>query len=152
VKKLILIALVLSAAAGYIWVKLYSDDWLTQFNDERQASAEALRQQGQKFGQNSTQQGCFDEALKSVEDCRSPICMVDSGNFLRGCFETSSDTPNFCEGVPAYQSKITEDEKSWARYGCWDIDNKSDGCRLLKRQQQALCSDIQANIESEING
>lgn len=146
-KRLILIALAVVGVAGYVWVKFFSDAWLAEFNDERRASAEEFRSEGQLFGKNSTQQGCFDQALKSVEDCRSPICMVDSGNFLRGCFETSAPTPNFCEGVPAYQTKITEDEKSWARYGCWDINNKSDGCRLLKRQQQALCS----NIAGEVN-
>jgi len=147
VKKLILSALVVIGVGGYLWVELFSDEWLAEFNDERQTSAQEFRQQGQSFGQQSDQQGCFDKALKDVEDCRSPICMVDSGNFLRGCFETSAETPNFCEGVPAYQEKITEDEKSWARYGCWDINNKSDGCRLLKRQQQALCS----NIDQEVN-
>lgn len=146
-KKLILSALVVIGVGGYLWVELFSDEWLAEFNDERQASAQEFRQQGQSFGQQSDQQGCFDKALKDVEDCRSPICMVDSGNFLRSCFETSAETPNFCEGVPAYQEKITEDEKSWARYGCWDINNKSDGCRLLKRQQQALCS----NIDQEVN-
>ena len=150
-KRVILLALVLVGVAGYIWVKFYSDEWLAEFNDERQNAAAEFRQQGQAFGQQSTQQGCFDQALTSVEDCRSPICMVDSGNFLRGCFETSAETPNFCEGVPAYQTKITEDEKSWARYGCWDINNKSDGCRLLKRQQQALCSNIDTSIETEVN-
>lgn len=146
-KKLILITLVLLGLAGYVWVKFFSDEWLADFNDERQASAEEYRQQGQLFGKQADQQGCFDQALKDVEDCRSPICMVDSGNFLRGCFETSELTPNFCEGVPAYQDKITEDEKSWARYGCWDINNKSDGCRLLKRQQQALCSNIDQEVK-----
>ena len=146
-KKLLLLALVVIGVGGYLWVELFSDEWLAEFNDERQASAQEFRQQGQSFGQQSDQQGCFDKALKDVEDCRSPICMVDSGNFLRGCFETSAETLNFCEGVPAYQEKITEDEKSWARYGCWDINNKSDGCRLLKRQQQALCS----NIDQEVN-
>lgn len=146
-KKLILLVLVLLAAAGYIWTQFYSDAWLAEFNDERAASAEEFRKQGQLFGQQSTQQGCFDQALKNVEDCRSPICMVDSGNFLRGCFDTSAPTPNFCDQVPAYQQKITEDEKSWARYGCWDIDNKSDGCRLLKRQQQALCSNIDTEVK-----
>lgn len=147
-KKWILLALLLSAAAGYLWVKFFSDAWLAEFNDERQASAAEFRQQGRVFGEQSDQQGCFDNALKSVEDCRSPICMVDSGNFLRGCFETSEESPNFCEGVPAYQAEISEEEKSWAKFGCWDIDNKSDGCRLLKRQQQALCS----QIEVEVNG
>lgn len=146
-KKFFLTALLLSCGAGFVWFKFYSDAWLAEFNSERQTSALAFREKGQSFGAQTTQQGCFDQALKSVEDCRSPICMVDSGNFLRGCFETSAPTVDFCEGVPAYQSKITEEEKSWARYGCWDIKNKSDGCRLLKRQQQALCS----NIEVEVN-
>ena len=146
-KKLILLVLVLLTVGGYIWVKFFSDQWLSDFNDERQASAQAFRLQGQEFGREATQQGCFDQALKSVEGCRSPICMVDSGNFLRGCFETGTESPNFCEGVPAYQAKITEDEKSWARYGCWDINNKSEGCRLLKRQQQALCSNMDIEVK-----
>lgn len=141
-KKLVLLALVITGIGAYVWIEFFSDAWLAEFNDERQASAQALRQQGQTFGKDSDQQSCLEQALKDVDDCRSPICMVDSGNFLRGCFETSAPTPNFCDGVPNYQEPISEDEKSWAKYGCWDINNKSDGCRLLKRQQQALCSNI----------
>lgn len=142
-KRYILLALLLLGAAFWYWAHFYGDAWLAEFNDERAQTAAAQLDRGRVFGQNQTQQGCFDSALEEIADCRSPICTVDTGHFLRGCWERASETAGFCDGVPAWNDKISEDEKSWARYGCWDMNNKSDGCRVLMRQRQQLCSGAQ---------
>lgn len=141
-KKLILASLLILAGGAFIWVRFFGDQWLEGFNEERQTAAENFRQQGRLIGERTNQQGCLDKALKDVASCHSPLCSVDAGNFFKACVETSAPSASFCESVPAYQSKISEEEKNWARYGCWDINNASEGCRLLKRQQQAFCSNI----------
>ena len=142
-KRVILALVILSGLGFYFWVELYGDAWLVAFNDERQQTTDQQLATGRALGETLNQQGCFDEALLRVDNCHAFNCTVDVGNLLRGCWETSQPAPKFCESVPAYQDKMTEDDKTWARHGCWDLNSKSQGCRLLMRQKQQLCESVE---------
>ncbi len=138
----LLVIILLAVVGCFVFedeVRAYKAQWLSDFNQARESAAAAQHDLGLAFGKQQDQNGCFEKALGDIADCRSPICTIDTGNFLRACWEVSTPVSGFCEGVPAYNEEITEDEKSWARYGCWDMNNKSDGCRILMRQKQQLC-------------
>lgn len=141
-KKIGIAFLLLTLVLG-VWYLLYSDQWLANFNQERQQDAQIYREQGLLAGAQTDQQGCQDQALTHFNLCRDSnfICTVNQGVFLKACFETAQSTPGFCDDLPAFNEKATEEEKDWAKYNCWDMDIRGEGCRLLLRQRLQLCHD-----------
>lgn len=127
--------------AGGIFVAwVVQDQWLPEWNKELADRSAEFRSNGLEFGKTADQQACFDEALTSFNRCSGFACTITHGKFLKACWETAELTEGFCEGVPAYNEKPSDDDKSWARHACWDRDIRGEGCRLLMRQQQFLCS------------
>lgn len=139
VKKIIwgiLLAIVLFIFAAW----LTQDRWLPEWNAELAEQSQLFADNGKAFGQSTDQQGCLEEALSSFNQCSGFSCTITHGKFLKACWSVSAVTENFCEDVPAFNDKPTEDDKSWARHACWGRDIRGEGCRLLMRQQQLLCS------------
>lgn len=132
-----ILALGLIAAALGWWNR---EAWLATFNEERQAQTALFKQQGSDFANQADQQACLDEALERFDGCMGYACTVNHGVFLKACLAKANPTPNFCNGVPEFRDKPTEDDKSWAKYACWDLDIRGEGCRLLMRQQSYFCS------------
>lgn len=116
------------------------DQWLPDWNDELAKAAVEYKEKGLKLGKQTDQQGCLEQALKSFSECTGFACTVNHGIFLKSCWQESRETIGFCNKVPAYTKKATEDAKSWARHSCWDRNIRDEGCRLLMRQQQFFCS------------
>lgn len=140
IKKIIWGILFLIAAVIFgAW--LTQDMWLPQWNQDLAQQSTEYREKGLALGQTADQQVCFDEALTSFNQCSGFACTITHGKFLKACWENAAPTEGFCEGVPAYNEEKTEDEKSWARHECWGRDIRGEGCRLLMRQQQLLCSE-----------
>ncbi|WP_235017455.1 hypothetical protein [Nitrincola tapanii] len=139
-KKRTLWILVLLSVALIVW--LLAPSWLQGFNQNRQEEAQAQREAGLLAGQTSDQQGCLDQALRAFDLCPDSnfVCTVAQGTFLKACWEMAAPSEGFCEGVPEFTEKPTEDAKEWARYTCWEKNIRGEGCRLLLRQQQQLCS------------
>lgn len=119
---------------------LTQDLWLPGWNKELQDKSVEFRERGLSFGERADQQACLDEALTSFNTCSGFACTITHGKFLKACWENAAPTEGFCEGVPVYSEKPSDDDKSWARHACWDRDIRGEGCRLLMRQQQFLCS------------
>ncbi|WP_020679619.1 hypothetical protein [Marinobacterium rhizophilum] len=136
----VLIGLALLALGLGLWVWLRSPLWLEQFN-ERQSEARATFQaQGRLFGQHNDQQACLAQTLKAFDGCSGFDCTLQHDYFLKACLAEAAPSPGFCDGVPAYRVTPTEDDKSWAKYACWDGNIRGEGCRMLMRQQQYECS------------
>lgn len=146
--KKIILALVLIPVlvAGVLWQlqpawwQAAKAEWLADFNAERAELAANWRKDGLAFGRLNDQNSCLDKALAEFDGCTGFQCTIDHGRFLNACLETAAASEGFCEGVPPFREERTEDDKSWAKYGCWDRNIRGEGCRLLMRQQQLFCS------------
>lgn len=133
----LLVLAVVAAVVGW-WNR---DAWLASFNEEQQAQTTAFKQQGRAFATGGAdQQTCLDEALSRFDGCLGYACTVNHGVFLKACLNEAAPTPGFCDGVPEFRDKPTEDDKSWAKHACWNRDIRGEGCRLLMRQQSYFCS------------
>ena len=140
IKKLIVALLIALGVGFYFWVEFAGDDWLKRFNEDRQQAAATFFANGQSDGAGATDQMCFDKGIAHIAECLSISCTIDAGQYLRGCWGVAQATDSFCEGVPEFNEDKTEDEKEWARYACYDLNSRGDGCRLLMRQKQQLCA------------
>lgn len=123
-----------------VWWQTLKAEWLADFNSERAEQEAQWLDQGRAFGRGNGQNACLDKALMDFDGCTGYACTVNHGRFLRGCLATAEPDQGFCDEVPAYRDEPTEDDKSWAKYGCWDRNVRGEGCRLLMRQQQLFCS------------
>lgn len=131
------------------WWLAAKAEWLADFNHERAEQAAAWRNDGRAFGQQQDQAACLSKALIEFDGCTGFQCTVNHGRFLRACLEAAAPSDAFCEGVPEFRDKPTEDDKSWAKYACWERNIRGEGCRLLMRQQQLFCSGGEAVSEPE---
>jgi hypothetical protein len=140
IKKSLLVLLVLAlAGSAYLW--LNRESFVAEFNQQRAQEAVQFRNAGLEFGRSNNQQACLEKALTDFDtQCTGFSCTVRYGRFLNACLETAAEEPAFCDGVPAYQEEISEEEKAWAREACWARDIRGEGCRLLLRQQQHFCT------------
>lgn len=132
--------LAMIVGAGYAW--LYGPEWLESWNETNQQVVEQHKREGAEVGQQTDQQGCFTTALQRVESCKESEfrCTVNSGTFLKACFNESQPTEGFCDQVPAYNESATADDKAWVKDQCMALGVQAKGCRLLMRQQQQICS------------
>ncbi|WP_293266905.1 hypothetical protein [Neptunomonas sp.] len=137
-KSLLAMSLILVFAAVYGW--LNRDSWLASFNQERVVKTTEFKQKGASLGQEVDQQQCLDTALQQFDGCLGFSCTVNQGVFLKACLSQAEATPDFCDSVPEYREKPTEDDKAWAKYYCWNNNIKGEGCRFLMKQQQYFCS------------
>ncbi|WP_151705635.1 hypothetical protein [Nitrincola alkalilacustris] len=123
-----------------VLVKLLGPGWLERFNTERQQEAQEARQSGLAFGQQADQMQCLNQALTDFTSCSGSGCTIKQGVFLKACWENASQTEGFCEDVPAFEEKPNEEAKEWAKHSCWARNIPGEGCRLLMRQRQQLCT------------
>jgi hypothetical protein len=140
ITKIIWALIILSGIGFYLWAEFAGDDWLAEFNSERQQAAAEFIAKGEAEGKLKTDQACFDDAIGQIAECLSISCTVDAGQYLRGCWGVAERAEGFCDGVPEFQEEKTEEEKEWARFACYDLNSRGDGCRLLMRQKQQHCA------------
>ena len=138
-KKLIWGSILAAIVAFFIWAQVSGDQWLAEFNAERTAAATAFYDKGVAQGKVQNQQACMDDAVKQIAQDLEATTAIDAGHYLRGCWSAESASEGFCADVPAYNEEATNDEKEWARFACYDLNARSDGCRLLMRQKQLFC-------------
>ncbi len=138
-RTLLQIVLLLLVVTGvYAW--LNKETWLAQFNESRVEQTEQFKTAGVTFGQAADQQACLAKSLAEFDGCLGYSCTVNQAIFLKACLSQARPSEGFCEGVPEYRDKPTEDDKSWAKYYCWDHNIRGEGCRLLMKQQQYFCT------------
>ncbi len=137
-KSLLIFLLLLVIAAVYGWIN--RDSWLAGFNQERAVTTARFKQDGESVGKAVDQQECLDRALRQFDGCLGYSCTVNQGVFLKACLSQATESQGFCDGVPEYREKPTEDDKNWAKYYCWDRNIRGEGCRFLMKQQKYFCS------------
>ncbi len=132
------VLLALTIVSVMFW--LNREAWLENFNNERSEEKARFTQAGLNFATENNQQECLNKALQEFDGCLGYSCTVNNAIFLKACLSKAAISPNFCDGVPAFEEKPSEDAKSWAKYYCWDNNIRGEGCRLLMKQQSFFCS------------
>src|SRR5262245_8946319 len=74
--------------------------WLYQNKERLVQSAEQLMEEGKKFGVNTNNQGCLNEALARHKRDNSMTGQFSTQGFLNVCLQVSKPSPGFCDGVP----------------------------------------------------
>jgi len=139
IKKILgLLVLVALIAAAIFWFN--REQWLADFNQERQQKAQEFKEKGRLFAQDANQQQCITQGLDQLKQCFAFGCTLDQGVFLKSCLAQAEPSEQFCEGVPEYREKLTEDDKYWLKDQCWDEKLNSDSCKFLYKQKIHFCS------------
>lgn len=139
VKKIVL-AILLLIVGGIILAWLTQSYWLDDWNQKLADQTTEHRERGLALGREADQSRCFEETLTNFDRCSGFACTISHGKFLKACWSVAKPTPGFCDDVPEFNEERSDDDKSWARHGCWGRDIRGEGCRLLMRQQQQMCS------------
>ena len=140
--KKIWLGILLVTVAGLLWAWLAGPQWLAEWNQASQVEQQAFEQRGASLGGSTDQQGCFEAALTSFDQCQDSEykCTVNNGILLKACWQSSLPSEGFCDAVPAFADKPSEDDKAWMKDSCFAAGVNASGCRLLMRQKQQLCS------------
>jgi hypothetical protein len=139
IKKILgLLVLISLIAAVIFWFN--REQWLADFNQERQQKAQEFKEKGLLFAQDANQQQCIEEGLEQLKQCFAFDCTLDQGVFLKSCLSQAKPSAQFCEEVPEYHEKLTEDDKYWLKDQCWDEKLNSDSCKFLYKQKIHFCS------------
>jgi hypothetical protein len=145
IKKILLLLLVVIAIAMVaFWFN--REQWLSEFNQERQQQSALFELQGSQFaasgnnGESADQQQCLEESFKQMKGCFEFSCTLNQAVFLKSCLATSQKTERFCGGVPEYKEKLSTDDKQWLKDSCWNKNINGEGCRFLYKQQIHYCS------------
>lgn len=135
--------LIVAGAGALTWMA--NSGWVDEFNAEQNQLLQQRIADGQAFARTANQQQCLDQALQDFDGCLAYSCTVASGKFLKACLDSATPSTHFCEGVPEFREKPTEDDKAWAKDYCLNNNIRGDNCRLLMRQQQLFCSQTAEN-------
>ena len=100
-----LLAVVISAVL--FW--LNREQWLADFNLERQQQTEKYTQMGSLFAKTATQNQCLQQSFSQLGKCFAAKCTLDQAVFLKSCLARASisDSEHFCDAVPNYSKKTT---------------------------------------------
>ena len=136
------LGLLFALIIGVFYSWLQAPAWLEEWNSTSQEITEQKRSAGLLYGQSHDQQACLDQTLQQFDSCNESgySCTVSNGVFLRACWQESQPTMAFCDGVPEFSESPSEDDKAWAKDSCFELGINAQGCRLLMRQKQQLCS------------
>ena len=67
-KKIIWALILLSGIGFYLWAEFAGDEWLAEFNSERQQSAAEFFAKGEEQGRLKTDAACFDDAIGQLQN------------------------------------------------------------------------------------
>ena len=137
-KILLLITVAVAILATVFWFN--RDQWLADFNEERQQQKALFTQQGLAFSKNATQDECMAQSFEQLKGCYGFDCTLDQGVFLKTCISNATASDNFCDAVPKTVEKLTQDDKDWLKDSCWDKDVSGEGCRFLYKQKIQYCT------------
>ena len=130
--------LLVTIVCTYIWMN--SEQWLEEFNHERAQQSTVLKQQGADFSKTANQAQCLQQSFKQLGKCFAYGCTLDQGVFLKACLSHAQPSEHFCDGIPRYKEKPSEEDKSWLKNSCWDKNLNAEGCKFLLKQQVYFCS------------
>lgn len=137
-KILLLLLLVIIGFCTLFWMN--KEQWLADFNQQRQQQSAIFKQKGIDFAKTANQQQCMEQSFKQLGSCFEFDCTLDQGVFVKACIETAAPSANFCDAVPKTADKLTQDDKDWLKDSCWDKDVNGEGCRFMYKQQIQFCT------------
>ena len=112
--------------------------WLTLVRPVSEApSYEDLFHQGLEFGQAETDAACLPEALRRMRDCKEWNCAYREVQFIRGCLQSASHTPQFCEEIPSQENELVG--RRWRIDHCYEFRGDPQHCLDAAYQLQRYC-------------
>lgn len=139
IKKLLWLLLAVLVIAALVFYS-NKDQWLKEFNQERQQQQSEFIARGNLFGESANQQQCLDKGLELLGNCFSYNCTLDHGAYLRACLQNAQPSTSFCDQVPSYREEASEEDKQWLKDNCWNKNLNGESCRFLFKQQIHFCS------------
>ena len=99
--------------------------------------------EGQEFGREADQQGCFDEGLARHRRAAGIGELLKTNLFLRSCLDAARETPGFCDAVPP-QSEFVKSIR-WQMAECERHGLSSEKqCGQFFQQVQQSCEQRRA--------
>ena len=135
---LVAILLVIVISVVFFW--LNREQWLADFNIERQQQTKKYMQMGSMFAKTATHDQCLQQSFSQLDKCFATKCTLDQAVFLKSCLASASTSEHFCDAVPEHSEKMTQDAKKWLKDSCWSKDLNGESCRFLYKQQIQFCS------------
>jgi hypothetical protein len=129
VSVVLLVSLVIGI--GYFWWSRHGEEYV---EEGKQVFAE-----GRKFGVNTDKSGCVSESLSRLKQDEGITGSLKSGLFLRGCLDSSRETPGFCDGVPQESGIMKSAE--WRTEQCTKAGLNGSYCPQLFGQVQKYCDE-----------
>lgn len=112
--------------------------WFYQNKERLVQSIEQFAEEGKKFGVNTNNEGCLNEALARHKRDKSFTGQISTQGFLTVCLQASKPSPGFCDGVPQ-QNEIMK-SANWALKKCSDAGLQNDqGCQRIFGAVQSHC-------------
>ena len=114
--------------AGYFYYQSFS---------EKAAVAQSA---GRVFGKTTDQKGCMTEGLsRALKTTKYDVVkLVENGEFVEGCFETSQPTADFCTNVPPLR-KSSEGQWEYKRCRESKMDSQTTGCKSIYEEHLMFC-------------
>lgn len=112
-----------AAVAGIIGYEFYKIGGPEMVKNLRNANAE-----GAEFGKTTDKNGCMKKGF--TLDTSSKGVDLTAEEFVRGCLNSSSPTPNFCDGVTSVL------DRDYFKVECKKVGHETDACEesfLAKR-------------------
>ncbi len=107
--------------------------YLADLGNKRNArETEQAKIDGREFGKTTNENGCMEKAFSLKSDILSDFPVTK--NFVQVCLKSSQPTPNFCDGVPTYDSN-----SDWNDKQCEKVPNKYS-CVNAIYAKQSYCS------------
>lgn len=99
--------------------------------------SEAVKQ-GPEFGKTTDQNGCMTEGFAQLKGIADPTMSQLSANqmFVKGCFETARQTPDFCRAVPSVPYL------DWVETECKRISVPGVACRNVMNAKHKFCNGL----------
>ena len=101
---------------------------------------EIAQSAGRVFGKTTDQKGCMTEGLsRALKTTKYDVVkLVENGEFVEGCFETSQPTADFCTNVPPLRESS---EGQWEYKKCREskMDSQTTGCKSIYEEHLMFC-------------
>lgn len=128
---LVAVLIVAGLVTGYVWISRHAGEM-------KQASA-AAGADGRTFGATTDNAGCLKSASERAKSDTSSMITraIAIGEYVGKCLEASRPTPNFCEGIPAFDPLHSRGTWMTQRCETYAIDVRY--CTLAMQRVQFFC-------------
>lgn len=108
-----------------------------QFFEQVMQNAERQIETGKEAGKQMDEAGCLKAGIEQVKKADSIPTALAAQFFLRGCLESATPTPGFCDDVPSESEIMKSIQWQLKKSGELGVDN--DNGRQILKAIQAHC-------------